>query len=49
MVHSGYDLPLLPSPKRHYIHHTKFYWNYSIGPLDAVFSTNKEFEVFEKN
>eukprot|EP01080_Neovahlkampfia_damariscottae_P003845 gene3845-7005_t len=48
VVHSGYDLPLLPSPKRHYIHHTKFNCNYSIGPCDTLFSTNKEFEVDEK-
>lgn len=42
VVHSGYDFPFLPDPKRHYFHHTKFKVNYSIGPLDKVLGTNYE-------
>lgn len=42
VVHSGYDIPYLPDPKRHYFHHTKYKVNYSIGPLDRMLGTNYE-------
>jgi hypothetical protein len=48
VVHSGYDLPLLPDPKRHYLHHAKFIVNYSIGPMDTVFGTVDNGETLSK-
>ncbi|KAK2149066.1 hypothetical protein LSH36_469g01051 [Paralvinella palmiformis] len=42
--HSGYHLPLLPSPELHDYHHLKFRWNYGvIGLLDWFHGTDRQF------
>lgn len=42
VVHSGYELPFLSSPKQHYLHHLKYNYNFSIGITDYLFQTNTE-------
>ncbi|XP_022342671.2 fatty acid hydroxylase domain-containing protein 2-like [Crassostrea virginica] len=42
--HSGYHLPLLPSPEFHDFHHLKFTGNYGVlGILDRLHNTDKVF------
>lgn len=42
--HSGYHLPLLPSPEFHDFHHLKFTGNYGVlGVLDRLHDTDKVF------
>ncbi|XP_021348241.1 fatty acid hydroxylase domain-containing protein 2-like [Mizuhopecten yessoensis] len=42
--HSGYHLPLLPSPEFHDYHHLKFTGNYGVlGVLDWLHGTDKQF------
>ncbi|XP_048752717.1 fatty acid hydroxylase domain-containing protein 2-like isoform X2 [Ostrea edulis] len=42
--HSGYHLPLLPSPEFHDFHHLKFTGNYGVlGVLDRLHGTDKVF------
>jgi hypothetical protein len=39
VVHSGYDFAFLADPTLHYVHHLKYFKNYSIGISDYLFQT----------
>lgn len=42
--HSGYHLPLLPSPQFHDYHHLTYNWNFgTLGILDWLHGTDKQF------
>ncbi|XP_055937073.1 fatty acid hydroxylase domain-containing protein 2-like isoform X1 [Argiope bruennichi] len=48
IVHSGYHLPLTPTPEFHHYHHLKFKENFGIiGILDWLHGTDKEFRKSE--
>ncbi|CAL1266261.1 unnamed protein product [Larinioides sclopetarius] len=48
IVHSGYHLPLTPTPGFHHYHHLKFNENFSVaGILDWLHGTDKHFRNFE--
>lgn len=53
VVHSGYHLPLLPSPQMHDFHHLRFHENYGIlGILDWLHGTDVSFrrsEAFQRH
>ncbi|GFT99257.1 fatty acid hydroxylase domain-containing protein 2 [Nephila pilipes] len=53
IVHSGYHLPLTPTPEFHHYHHLKFNENFGVaGILDWLHGTDKEFrqsEAFKRN
>ncbi|XP_050040095.2 fatty acid hydroxylase domain-containing protein 2-like [Dermacentor andersoni] len=53
IVHSGYHLPLLPSPQMHDFHHLTFRGNYGIlGILDWLHGTDRAFrqsEAFQRH
>ncbi|KAH6936445.1 hypothetical protein HPB50_017395 [Hyalomma asiaticum] len=53
IVHSGYHLPLLPSPQMHDFHHLMFRGNYGIlGILDWLHGTDEAFrqsEAFQRH
>ncbi|XP_055925576.1 fatty acid hydroxylase domain-containing protein 2-like [Argiope bruennichi] len=52
-AHTGFHLPLLPSPEAHNYHHLKFTENYgAMGFLDDIHGTNKTFrnsEIYERH
>jgi sterol desaturase/sphingolipid hydroxylase (fatty acid hydroxylase superfamily) len=41
VVHSGYDIPFLPDPYPHYLHHKTSKVNFSIGLMDYILNTSK--------
>ncbi|GIY61991.1 fatty acid hydroxylase domain-containing protein 2 [Caerostris darwini] len=48
IVHSGYHLPLTPTPEFHHYHHLKFTENFGVaGILDWLHGTDKEFRKSE--
>ncbi|KAG8184709.1 hypothetical protein JTE90_013096 [Oedothorax gibbosus] len=53
IVHSGYHLPLTPTPEFHHYHHNKFNENFGVaGILDWFHGTDKEFrksQAFQRN
>ncbi|GBN57625.1 Fatty acid hydroxylase domain-containing protein 2 [Araneus ventricosus] len=52
-AHTGFHLPLLPSPEAHNFHHLKFTDNYgAMGFLDDLHGTNKNFrnsEIYQRH
>ncbi|XP_035211945.1 fatty acid hydroxylase domain-containing protein 2-like [Stegodyphus dumicola] len=53
IVHSGYHLPLTPTPEFHHYHHLKFNENFGVaGILDWLHGTDKQFrksQAYERN
>jgi len=38
-VHSGWDIPLTPNPRHHFMHHYFHHCNFGLGPFDLAMST----------